>query len=300
MISTCGLRMALSRRSVTFSRGWRRDEVQRGQHQVERGQELVRIIQRAVGLDLHFGGVQDADAVAELALGLLDLGLLFGMALHAQAVGHSQADRMVGEGDDFDARAWRRRGPSRACVSFPSLQLEWTCRSAWMSASSISFGNFPALAAWTSPWSSRSLGGDPGQAQGGVDLLFGGAEDLAGAICAEQGVLGERQTFIEGQLAQAHVVVLRAGGIDQGGAEVLRRMDPQLGAQPVAELDAGLGGSLPQHAADPGQRGEGLHHRGRLLAQPPGCPGRRRSSACAAGNRPVRQLSRRGLSSRPR
>ena len=51
-------------------------DVQGSHDKVEGGQELVGIVQRAVRLDLHLGGMQDQDAVAQLPLGLLDLRLL--------------------------------------------------------------------------------------------------------------------------------------------------------------------------------------------------------------------------------
>ena len=83
------------------------------------------------------------------------------------------------------------------------------------------------------------LGRDPGQAQRGVDLFLASAQDLA-AVFALQGLLGEREPLLERQLAQAHVVVFGAGGVLQGGAEALRRVHPQLGAQAVGELHAGF------------------------------------------------------------
>ena len=42
--------------------------VQGGQHQIQACQEFIGIIQRAVGFDLHFGGMQDQNAVAKLLL----------------------------------------------------------------------------------------------------------------------------------------------------------------------------------------------------------------------------------------
>ena len=59
-----------------------------------------------------------------------------------------------------------RRAAARASSSidsFPSDQVECVCRSALMSATSISCGSFPALAACTSPRSSRSSGGIHGR-----------------------------------------------------------------------------------------------------------------------------------------
>ena len=57
-------------------------------------------------------------------------------------------------------------------------------------------------------------------------------------------------------------MVFRAGGELQGGAEALRVMDPELGAQVIAELDTGLGGPAAENPLDIRMGGEGLHHGG--------------------------------------
>ena len=77
--------------------------VQGGQDQVEAGKEFIRVIQRSIGLDLHLGGVQDADTVAQFALGGFNLNLLLGVPGEAQPVGHPQADGVIGESDDLHA-----------------------------------------------------------------------------------------------------------------------------------------------------------------------------------------------------
>ena len=97
------------------------------------------------------------------------------------------------------------------------------------------------------------LGRDPGQAKGGVDFCLGGADDLAGAVGAKQGVLGERQALVEGQLAQVHVVILRAGGILQGGAERSGGCTQSWARTPSPNSMLALVSPLPSTRLTPGQ-----------------------------------------------
>ncbi len=145
--------------------------------------------------------------------------------------------------------------------SRPSLQVEWQCSSARMSLSWIRSGQLAALGGFDFAAVLAQLGGYPGQTQGGVDLFFGGAEQL-GAVAAQEGLVGEGEPLLERQLAQADVVVFGAGGVLQGSAKALGRMHPELGTQVVAELEAGFGLALAEHPGDVGQADEGLHHGG--------------------------------------
>ena len=63
MTSTCGLRIALSVRWVSSARGWRRDDVDRGDDEVEAGEQVVVVVEHAVGPDLQLAAVEQAEAL---------------------------------------------------------------------------------------------------------------------------------------------------------------------------------------------------------------------------------------------
>ncbi|MCX6025039.1 MAG: hypothetical protein NTY23_02055 [Chloroflexi bacterium] len=77
---------------------------------------------------------------------------------------------------------------------------------------------------------------NPLEAQPFVDLLFACTQDFFAAR-AGQRVLGEREAALERDLAQVDVVLLRAGGVLQGGPEAFGRVNPDLRTHAAREFD---------------------------------------------------------------
>ena len=111
MTSTCGLRIALSVRFVSSARVWRRDDVDRRDDEVEAGQQVVLVVEPAVGADLELAAVEQAEALGRRlgrrGAGRLlgreagvergdDLGLL-GHAVGGQAAGDRERLGVVGQ-----------------------------------------------------------------------------------------------------------------------------------------------------------------------------------------------------------
>ena len=137
--------------------------VQRGDDDIQLGQGFIGVIQRAVGADLDLGALQQADGVAQLGLGSVDLRALGLDLVDREPAGDAQAGGVVGDGQDFASRARRAASAISLIERRPSLQVEWECSSAWMSLSWIRSGSLPLRAASTSPRSSRSSGGIQGR-----------------------------------------------------------------------------------------------------------------------------------------
>ena len=74
--------------------------VGRGDDDVQFRQDLVGIIQGAIGENVHFRTVQDEDAVSPLSTHLFHFFPLFPQSFHTQAIGHMLGRGMVGDGDD--------------------------------------------------------------------------------------------------------------------------------------------------------------------------------------------------------
>ena len=104
--------------------------VQRGDHDVQLGQDLVRVVQRAIGPDLDLGALQQADRIAQLALHGVDLRPAAGGRLRRQPAGHAQAGGVVGDRQHLAGRARGPPPPSRGSRACPSLQVECECSSA--------------------------------------------------------------------------------------------------------------------------------------------------------------------------
>ena len=63
MTSTCGLRMPLSVRCVEFGAALATRDVDRGDDEVESGEQVVVVVERAVGADLELAAVEQAEAL---------------------------------------------------------------------------------------------------------------------------------------------------------------------------------------------------------------------------------------------
>ena len=63
MTSTCGLRIALSVRCVSSARVWRRLTWTRRDDEVEPREQVVLVVERAVGADLELAAVEEPEAL---------------------------------------------------------------------------------------------------------------------------------------------------------------------------------------------------------------------------------------------
>ena len=69
MTSTCGLRIAARTRSVSWRARLAPPDVERGDDEVEPGEELVLVVEPAVGPDLELAAVEEAEALRGVAGG---------------------------------------------------------------------------------------------------------------------------------------------------------------------------------------------------------------------------------------
>ena len=77
---------------------------------------------------------------------------------------------------------------------------------------------------------------DEGESQGGVEVRFaGGGDPLLGRPRSKEAVLVQLQTPSPGPAAKLRVVLLRAGEVEEGRGEVLRRDDAKVGGESVRE-----------------------------------------------------------------
>ncbi len=179
--------------------------------------------------------------------------------LHAEAAGDRGRARMIGH-DDVLVAARLGRGHQRlervAAVGPVGVRVQVAANVAGRDQ-----GRQPALARGLDlALVLAQLGRDPGQAHRGVDLLLGGAgHALAGAL-VEHAVLADPQSSAGGDLAHAHVVILGAGEVLQGGAEGGGLDDAQIDLQAVLVTDRGLGRPLHDHLGHRRQRGQRPDH----------------------------------------
>jgi hypothetical protein len=149
----------------------------RSQHQVEARQKVIGIIERAVGFDLHFRGVQNKDLIAKLLLDLLDLRGLLLVLFDAQSACDAEADRMVGERDDLDAALCRgarhlQHGQFPVAPRGMHLQVRFDVFDLDQLREFICLRGLHLAAVFA------QLGRDPRQAERFVHFLFGRAEDF--------------------------------------------------------------------------------------------------------------------------
>ena len=264
MISTCGLRMALSRRSVTCSRGWRRPVCSEAQHDIQLRQHFVGEVQRC----RRRGSPPRRPAAggSNRPTRRCTASISWRWRRTSSMVSPPATPRLTQW--SVIASSWTPRAVAACAISriesLPSLQVEWVCSSARDVRQLDQAGQVAGAAPPAPRRGPRAARAGCRASPGRRRLpLRDRAQDFA-PILALQGVLGERESLLERQLAQAHVVVLGAGGVLQGGAEALRRVHPQLGAQAVGELHAGFVLALPEDAHHVRVAHESLHHRLRI------------------------------------
>ncbi len=136
------------------------------------------------------------------------------------------------------------------------------------------------------------LGGDPGEAHGGVDVRLLAAGDefalflLVPFLDPEDAVLGDAQALLDRPAAELDVVLLGAGEVDQSGAVALAGHHPQVHLEPRAEDDRAPRVAGHQDLVHLGIAAEALHDRdglggdGEEVDVPHGLP----AAAVAAGH----------------
>ena len=126
------------------------------------------------------------------------------------------------------------------------------------------------------------LGLDVGELQLRIDFLFGLAGDDFAALEGRERVFVERLAHVEGAAAQRHVVLLRAGEIEQGRAEAFLFEQPYVHLQAAGQQEADFVFAVRQASVDSRdisgcvrrRRRYRLACRGRASESPAG-PGRR-------------------------
>ena len=177
-------------------------------------------------------------AVAELGLERAD------RARAARAAPRGRRPRRVPSAWSVIARTRQPRARAAATTSSsverPSPE---TVVCTWKSpiTGPIGRGSAPALGGLDLAGVLAQDGRDPGQTERRVDLLLGLARDDAAALDLGEGVLVQRQAAGERALAELDVVALRAGEVEQRGAELVRRHDAQVDLRSAVGDDAGLG-----------------------------------------------------------
>ena len=306
--------------------------VQAGDHDVERGQHVVLEIERGVGPDLELHPVQDAEPVRGrhrrsrplpflARVAFVETGhdpALLLHALRAESAGDAQPDRVIGQDDPGVAPRpggvghhldrVDAVGPVRVDVAIAVQVAELD--ELWQAAPSMTERE---ATIWPARLHGRldlapiltELGLDPGQVEEAIDALLVGegaqlrrlpGERLAISPEPRETVLREGPAPFTGDPAEAHVVGLRAGEVDEERAVGGRRRDHEVDLAAFVEQDGGLVRSLGEDLLDAGHRDEPvgqpawLGRRGqqvdvpdrgeptaerarRLQAFQPGCPG---------------------------
>ncbi len=101
----------------------------------------------------------------------------------------------------------------------------------------------------------------PGEVEGGVNVFLRCRRHHFLSLHHGQRVLVEDQLSVDGALPQIDVVRLRAGEVDQCGAELLGAYDAQVHLEPGGGEDGCLGLAPGEHLRDQSHRHETLHHR---------------------------------------
>lgn len=241
--------------------------VDRGDHEIELLEEGIREVERAVGEDIDLGPLEEAEALRfERAVEGVDLLHLPAQAVGGEAAGvfHALgvvADRNIGIAHADAVVGDLAQGERPVARVGVDVEVALDVAVIEDGREAVGEGELDLAAVLA------HLGRNPGQAEGGVDLLLGGARDLPLAL--EDAVLGDLEAFVLGHGAELDVVGLGAREILEGGAV--------LGAGHEAEVnlafavlgrdhDRGLSFAGGQDALDAGGAGEALDDAGSVLA----------------------------------
>ena len=233
----------------------------RADHEVEPGQHLVRVVQRAVGQDVALAPGEHGDARV-LRLDGSDLRDVSGQLLRVEAAGDPRRGAVVRDRHVLvPARLRRRHERLDRVVAVGGVGV-----AVQVAAHVAELDEPRELAPRGGLDLARvlaQLGRDPRQADRGVDLLLGRPGHAPGARLAEHAVLVELEPAPDGHLADADVVLLGAGEVDEGGAEARRLDDAQVDLDPLPVPDRRLGLAALEHVGDLGQARERAHDLGR-------------------------------------
>ena len=289
--------------------------VRAGHHQVELGEDVVRVVERAVGQDVDLAAGEHVDAVRVGLGNVADLGGVGPYALDGQPVRLRLRAAVVGERNGVEAAAdgfLHHAGDREAAVARRGVAVELGAdggrahevRGRGVVEFTVVLAQFRR---------------DPWEPERCVDLFLGAcghglhAARLRGSLGT--GFVGKEPVLVEplaGLLrafAQADVVFLAAGEVEEGGAVLRIVHGAEVHLHAVVGADAGLGVAGDEHLGNAGCRAHGGVQRGgvrgachdvhvadRLLAaaQAPGM-GDARDASCRAEVRDERGGDLHGL-----
>ena len=225
-----------------------------GDDPVQHCQHVVGEIHGAVGADVHFGTAEDGHIVAVLQplkrLNLAD------QAFRRQAVGHAQPLGVVGDGHIFVAHCGHGgdhclQGKLAVAPVAVHMQVAAQVGFRYQVGQAAAAGGLQLVGA------PPEFGGDPGQAEAGVEGFLVG--EMLGHAGFNYGnaVLVERQALPVGVVPQPDVVLLAAGEVLEHCAHPVGLAEAQVNLDAGRYYHRGFGVALRQSFADGGQGGQG-------------------------------------------
>ena len=225
--------------------------------EIELGEDVVGVVHGPVGQDIALAARQDPDPGMVLLDGadLLDLG--------SQLVGGEPArdgggPAVIGHDDVLvSARAGRlhQRLDAVSAVGRIGVDVEVAADIARLDQP----GKLPSERGLDLARVLPKLGRDPREPDRRVHLFLRLAGHALATGIAEDAVLGDLEPLPHGHLADADIVLLGAGEVDERGAEGLGLDHAQVDLDPFAKPRRSLGASSLQHLRDLGQARERVH-----------------------------------------
>src|SRR6185312_2830628 len=210
-----------------------------GDDYVHLGQDFIGEVQGPVSEDVDLDAGEDADAALHLLLDLADALDVGEGALVVESVGHGQVLGVVGDGDVLIASGDGRFGhlaDGVAAIGGGGVHVDVAADVGLLDES----GNGSSFSSFDFAVVLAEFGGNPLEAEGLVDIVFGGSGYDGAVIDAGQGVLVERVAALEGALADGYVVGLGAGEVLEGGSVGGLGQESDIDLQTIAEVEADL------------------------------------------------------------
>ena len=241
--------------------------VDRRGHDVKSREDLVGVVEPAVGADVDLRAHEDAER-RELRVERRGLGEAGLDPFERKSVRHPKPRRVVGDGEiavAFRLRPQRHRlervaavGPVRVRVKVAPDVADRDERGKGVPRRRVDLAAVLA-----------QLRRDPVHPERGVDLLFAGAGELLAARLgadAVEPVLVQQELALERDPAQADVVLLRAGEVEERCAPRAGRHDAQVDLHPARDQHRRLRVAVREDALDRRGADEGGHDRRRVVA----------------------------------
>ena len=230
--------------------------VDRRDDQVELGEQLVGIVERAVRPDVALGAGEHADSRMATP-GCPDAPHVRAHLAWRETACHPRRRTVIGHRDVFVAPRVRRvheRVDRRGSVGRlrVTVQVAPDVLEAHEHREPAGAGRLDLSRVLT------QLRRDPWQADRRVDLLLRRARDPPAALLPEDTVLRDPETALHPELAHPDVVLLRAREVRERRAEARRRDDPEIDLDPLAMTDRRLRTSRLQDLDRLGEVHEGV------------------------------------------